>query len=212
MYTGGCPAAGTRAARSRGEVRAGTAGRARPTGGAGHGVRPRSPPCLESGTKRGRLRGERHRVQCPAEAGVPAVKVPGELVVEDAGADLARVAARYVQWRQRAPDARFREEPFSGTCDLTLLPRIRVFAGHRPVGTLTRRCGPRSCRRTRKRRPRSLCDPLTCNDGRITHIWSLPAAGQPAAGRAVMKQEIDLGAGDLDASTALGWPECKALA
>ena len=36
----------------------------------------------------GRLRRERHGVQCPAEAGVPAVKVAGELVVEDAGADL----------------------------------------------------------------------------------------------------------------------------
>src|SRR6266581_7922850 len=29
-----------------------------------------------------------------------------------------------------------------GTCDLTLLPRIRVFAGHRPVGALPRRGGP----------------------------------------------------------------------
>ena len=28
------------------------------------------------------------------------------------------------------------------TCDLTLLPRIRVFAGHRPVGALPRRSGP----------------------------------------------------------------------
>ena len=47
----------------------------------------------ESGTKWGRLRGERHGVQCPAEAGVPAVKVVGELVVEDAGADLASATA-----------------------------------------------------------------------------------------------------------------------
>src|SRR6266853_4038127 len=29
-----------------------------------------------------------------------------------------------------------------GTCDLTLLPRIRVFAGHRPVGALPRKGGP----------------------------------------------------------------------
>jgi hypothetical protein len=43
---------------------------------------------IESGTKWGRLRCERHGVQCPAEAGVPAVEVAGELVVEDAGADL----------------------------------------------------------------------------------------------------------------------------
>ncbi|GEM_PF-4529459 len=38
--------------------------------------------------KVGRLRSERHWVQCPAEAGVPAVEVVGELVIEDAGADL----------------------------------------------------------------------------------------------------------------------------
>jgi hypothetical protein len=31
-------------------------------------------------------RGERYGVQCPAEAGVPAVKFAGELVIEDAGA------------------------------------------------------------------------------------------------------------------------------
>jgi len=43
---------------------------------------------MESGTKWGRLRGERYGVRCPAEAGVPAVKVAGELVIEDAGADL----------------------------------------------------------------------------------------------------------------------------
>jgi len=43
---------------------------------------------MESGTFRGRLRGERHEIQCPAEAGVPAVEVAGELVVEDTGADL----------------------------------------------------------------------------------------------------------------------------
>ena len=29
----------------------------------------------------------------------------------------------------------------------------------------------------RKQRPRSLYDPLTCNDGRITRIWSLPVVG-----------------------------------
>ena len=40
----------------------------------------------ESGTKWGRLRRERHGVHCPAEAGVPAVKVAGELVVEGAAA------------------------------------------------------------------------------------------------------------------------------
>jgi hypothetical protein len=42
----------------------------------------------ESGTKWGRLRRERHGVKCPAEAGVPAAEVTGELVVEHAGADL----------------------------------------------------------------------------------------------------------------------------
>jgi len=42
----------------------------------------------ESGTKWGRLRGERHGVQCPAEAGIPAVEVAGELVAEDGGAHL----------------------------------------------------------------------------------------------------------------------------
>ncbi|HXZ70645.1 MAG TPA: hypothetical protein VEH31_07225, partial [Streptosporangiaceae bacterium] len=44
--------------------------------------------CRRERDKVGRLRGERHRVQYPAEAGVPAVKVAGELVVQDAGADL----------------------------------------------------------------------------------------------------------------------------
>jgi hypothetical protein len=43
---------------------------------------------FESGTFWERLRRERHGVQCPAEAGIPAVKVAGELVIEDAGADL----------------------------------------------------------------------------------------------------------------------------
>ena len=46
------------------------------------------PADRESGTKWGRLRGERYGVQCPAEAGVPAVEVAGEMVVEDAGAGL----------------------------------------------------------------------------------------------------------------------------
>jgi hypothetical protein len=42
----------------------------------------------ESGTSWGRLRRERHGVECSAEVGVPAVEVAGELVVEHAGADL----------------------------------------------------------------------------------------------------------------------------
>ena len=44
--------------------------------------------------------------------------------------------------RQRTAPMSFREETVLGTCDLTLLPRIRVFAGHRPVGALPRRSGP----------------------------------------------------------------------
>ena len=42
----------------------------------------------ESGTFWGRLRRERYGVRRLVEAWVPAVKVAGELVVEDAGADL----------------------------------------------------------------------------------------------------------------------------
>ena len=42
----------------------------------------------ESGTFWGRLRRERHGVRRLVEAWVPAVKVAGELIVEDAGADL----------------------------------------------------------------------------------------------------------------------------
>ena len=38
--------------------------------------------------KAGRLRRERHRVRRLVEAGVPAVEVAGELVVEDVNADL----------------------------------------------------------------------------------------------------------------------------
>jgi hypothetical protein len=45
-------------------------------------------PKLESGTKWGRLRGERRGVRRLVKAGVPAVEVVGELVVEDAGTDL----------------------------------------------------------------------------------------------------------------------------
>jgi hypothetical protein len=41
----------------------------------------------ESGTKWGRLRGERRGVRRLVKAGVPAVEVAGELVVEDAGTD-----------------------------------------------------------------------------------------------------------------------------
>lgn len=44
--------------------------------------------CAGERDKLGRLRGGRHRVQCPAEAGVLAVTVAGELVVEEPGADL----------------------------------------------------------------------------------------------------------------------------
>jgi hypothetical protein len=43
----------------------------------------------ESGTIWGRLRSERYGIRGLAEAGVPAAEVAGELVVEDAGADLA---------------------------------------------------------------------------------------------------------------------------
>jgi hypothetical protein len=46
--------------------------------------------------KLGKLHGGRHRAQCPAEAGVSAVKAVGELVVEEAGADPAH--------RRHAPD------------------------------------------------------------------------------------------------------------
>jgi len=71
---------------------------------------------MESGTKWGRLRGERYGVRCPAEAGVPAVKVAGELVIEDAGADLEqevgflvhadhRRILRWVQVQPAAPSA-----------------------------------------------------------------------------------------------------------
>jgi hypothetical protein len=42
----------------------------------------------ESGTKWGRLRGKRCGIRSLCEAGVPAVEVAGELVVEDPGADL----------------------------------------------------------------------------------------------------------------------------
>lgn len=38
----------------------------------------------ESGTIWGKLRYERHGVYCPAETGIPAVKVTGELVIGDA--------------------------------------------------------------------------------------------------------------------------------
>ena len=48
-----------------------------------HGAEPQ-----ESGTKWGRLRGERRGVRRLVKAGVPAVEVVGELVVEDAGTDL----------------------------------------------------------------------------------------------------------------------------
>ena len=58
----------------------------------------RGPGRLESGTKWGRLRRERHGVRCSAEAGVPPVEVAGELVVEDAGAALEQeVGAAGVQ-------------------------------------------------------------------------------------------------------------------
>jgi len=43
---------------------------------------------VESGTKWGRLRRERDRGRFLVEAGIPAAEVVGELVVEDAGADL----------------------------------------------------------------------------------------------------------------------------
>ena len=42
----------------------------------------------ESGTNRGRLRGQVLLIGCVGEAGVPASVVVGEGVVEDAGADL----------------------------------------------------------------------------------------------------------------------------
>ena len=42
----------------------------------------------ESGTNRGRLRGQVLLIGCVREAGVPASVVVGEGVVEDAGADL----------------------------------------------------------------------------------------------------------------------------
>ena len=48
----------------------------------------RSSPSSESGTIWGRLRCERHGIRSLVEAGVPAAEVAGELVVEDAGADL----------------------------------------------------------------------------------------------------------------------------
>ena len=60
-----------------------------------------------------------------------------------------------------------------GTCDLTLLPRIRVFAGDRPPSGTSEKKWPPIMSPYRKQRPRSLYDPLTCNDGGITH-WSLP--------------------------------------
>jgi len=50
--------------------------------------RPVGKVATESETKWGRLRRERHRVQRLVEAGLPAVEVARELVVEDAGADL----------------------------------------------------------------------------------------------------------------------------
>ena len=73
----------------------------------------------------------------------------------------------------------FRDETFSATCDLTLLPRIRLFAGHRTVRTLPRRSGP-----GQSPYPQAASSlvvrPLTCNDGRITRIWSLPEERPPA--------------------------------
>jgi len=48
----------------------------------------RREPKKESGTKWGRLRCERHGIRGLAEAGILAAEVAGELVVEDAGADL----------------------------------------------------------------------------------------------------------------------------
>jgi len=42
----------------------------------------------ESGTNRGRLRRERRGVWCEGEAGVPAVEVAGEAVVQDPDTDL----------------------------------------------------------------------------------------------------------------------------
>ncbi len=71
-----------------------------------------------------------------------------------------------------------------GTCHLTLLPRIRVFAGHRPVGALPRRSGPGhvavpSCGVLAR------CnEALTCNDGQITRVWPLPVLGSQFAGQA----------------------------
>jgi hypothetical protein len=61
-----------------------------------------------------------------------------------------------------------------GTCDLTRLRRIRVFAGHKPVGVLPRRSDPGHVV-IPQAAPSLVVRPLTCNDGRITRIWSLPA-------------------------------------
>ena len=61
--------------------------------GRARGLRDRSAGRVRAGSGRernilGELRGERRKIGCLGEVGVPAVKVGGELIVEDPGSDL----------------------------------------------------------------------------------------------------------------------------
>lgn len=96
---------------------------------------------------------------------------------------LPGVVTRYGQWMHRTAPMSFREEPFSASV-------TRPDCGESAYSHVTgqsecfREEAAPVCRRTCERHTRSLRDLLTCNAGRITRIWPLPARrlARPIAG------------------------------